>query len=169
MLPRVTVGQGIVGVKTTDVQPSKGGSVPIPAAAAKPQALHDAPSAMDMSYNTELVVPKQSSGKVTNNALPPGTRTRFVEVLIPRLLERLGRRDNPWAFQSNAKAAAEVAELWEDVFPSVPLNYTFNTEAPVFKLVRLHCLLPTYIMALLTDLNGCMCRLCGTSINGVLT
>ena len=91
-----------------------------------------------MNFDSELSVPKRNQGKVTNNALPPGTRSRFVEILIPRLLERLGWRDNPWTFQSNAEAAAEVARLWTEVFPDVPLNYTFNVEAPVFKLVRSH-------------------------------
>ena len=125
------VGQGVIGVKPADTQALKEAEKTM----AKPQVTQTSGA----NHDAETAVPRKSSGKVTNDALPPGTRSAFVGHLVPRLLERLGRRDNPWAFQSNAKAAAEVAELWADVFPRVPLNYTFNTETPLFKLVRVDC------------------------------
>lgn len=98
----------------------------------------DVPVILASDSGSALLTVKKPAGKVTNNALPPGTRTRFTEVLVPRLLERLGRQNNPWTFQSNSEAATEVAHLWDEVFPNVKLNYTFNVEAPVFKLVRPH-------------------------------
>ncbi|KAH9836178.1 uncharacterized protein C8Q71DRAFT_708861 [Rhodofomes roseus] len=71
--------------------------------------------------------------RATNEALPDGTRSKYNAVFMPRLLELLGRLDNPWDLQ-RINPAAEMQRLWEELFPNHPLGYVMQPKTPVYVL-----------------------------------
>ncbi|TFY56704.1 hypothetical protein EVJ58_g7472 [Rhodofomes roseus] len=71
--------------------------------------------------------------RATNEALPRGTRSRYNTLFMPRLLELLGRLENPWDLQG-INPAAEMQRLWEELFPNHRLGYVIQPKTPIYVL-----------------------------------
>ena len=85
----------------------------------------------DAPAESKVKAPRR--GKISD--LPPGTRSRYKQVMIPQLVENLGRSVNPWNFAS-MNAAAEVSRIWSLVFPNVEVGHDIDISSPIFLLVR---------------------------------
>lgn len=90
---------------------------------------------LDAVANTVVAVPARRV-RGTNSALPSGTLRRYNNVLIPQLLELLGRQENPWDLQC-ISPAAEIQRLWQEIFPDAALGYAIQVNTPVYALVRI--------------------------------
>ena len=70
-----------------------------------------------------------------NSDLPPGTLTRYKQVMVPQIIEKIGRNEDPWDFASTS-AATEVSHIWALIFPTVDVGHDIDISSPIFLLVR---------------------------------